>query len=146
MERCDGPSNFVYAWNVRHYCAYNSAMFDCWVCVGRGCCRRMRDTLIGGRDRNTVVGGLLLDGAIHQAAEGGAQTLFLEVAEDNNVARTLYHSRDLRQWAVDQITMSEKTAHRRRPLRCPEKLGSALFVILLNYLIYLLPAFLLLLR
>ena len=44
--------------------------------------------------RGVRVGGLLLDGAIHQAAEGGAETLFLEVAEDNNVARTLYHSRD----------------------------------------------------
>lgn len=44
--------------------------------------------------RGARVGGLLLDGAIHQAAEGGAETLFLEVAEDNNVARTLYHSRE----------------------------------------------------
>ena len=44
--------------------------------------------------RGARVGGLLLDGAIQQAAGGGAQTLFLEVAEDNDVARTLYASRD----------------------------------------------------
>ena len=36
---------------------------------------------------------MLLDGAIHQAKNGGAEKLFLEVAEDNNVARALYVSR-----------------------------------------------------
>lgn len=44
--------------------------------------------------RGARVGGLLLDGAIYQAAEGGAEKLFLEVAEDNNIARALYDSRD----------------------------------------------------
>ena len=44
--------------------------------------------------RGACVGGLLLDGAIHHAAKGGAGKLFLEVAEDNNIARALYGSRD----------------------------------------------------
>lgn len=43
--------------------------------------------------RGAHVGSMLLDGAMHQAAQGGATTLFLEVAEDNDVARTLYDSR-----------------------------------------------------
>ena len=43
--------------------------------------------------RGAHVGAMLLDGAMHQAAQGGAQKLFLEVAEDNDVARTLYDSR-----------------------------------------------------
>lgn len=43
--------------------------------------------------RGARVGALLLDGAMHQAALGGADKLFLEVAEDNDVARTLYDSR-----------------------------------------------------
>jgi ribosomal-protein-alanine N-acetyltransferase len=43
--------------------------------------------------RGAHVGSMLLDGAMHQAAQGGAATLFLEVAEDNDVARTLYDSR-----------------------------------------------------
>ena len=44
--------------------------------------------------RGARVGGLLLDGAIHQAVQGGAEKLFLEVAEDNDVAQALYISRD----------------------------------------------------
>ena len=43
--------------------------------------------------RGARVGALLLDGAMHQAAQSGARMLFLEVAEDNDVARTLYDSR-----------------------------------------------------
>ena len=43
--------------------------------------------------RGAHVGAMLLDGAMLQAAQGGAQKLFLEVAEDNDVARTLYDSR-----------------------------------------------------
>ena len=43
--------------------------------------------------RGAHVGAMLLDGAMHQAAHGGARKLFLEVAEDNDIARTLYDSR-----------------------------------------------------
>jgi len=43
--------------------------------------------------RGARIGALLLDGAMRQAVQAGAETLFLEVAEDNDVARTLYDSR-----------------------------------------------------
>lgn len=45
--------------------------------------------------RGSGVGGLLLDGAIAQASGAGAEKLFLEVAEDNDIARNLYTSRGL---------------------------------------------------
>ena len=45
--------------------------------------------------RGAGVGGLLLDGAMHQAAQAGAIKLFLEVAEDNDIARRLYDSRGM---------------------------------------------------
>ena len=43
--------------------------------------------------RGAHVGAMLLDDAVRQASNGGAERIFLEVAEDNNVARTLYVSR-----------------------------------------------------
>lgn len=45
--------------------------------------------------RGDGVGGFLFDGAMEQAANAGATRLFLEVAEDNDVARRLYESRGL---------------------------------------------------
>lgn len=45
--------------------------------------------------RGDGVGGFLFDGAMEQAAIAGAEKLFLEVAEDNDVARHLYSSRGL---------------------------------------------------
>jgi len=45
--------------------------------------------------RGDGVGGFLFDGAIEQASVAGATKLFLEVAEDNDVARHLYNSRGL---------------------------------------------------
>ncbi len=45
--------------------------------------------------RGAGVGGLLFDGAIAQASGAGAEKLFLEVAEDNTVARSLYTGRGL---------------------------------------------------
>ncbi|MFT5488933.1 MAG: ribosomal-protein-alanine N-acetyltransferase [Alphaproteobacteria bacterium] len=45
--------------------------------------------------RGDGVGGFLLDGAMEQASVTGATKLFLEVAEDNDVARRLYSSRGL---------------------------------------------------
>lgn len=45
--------------------------------------------------RGDGVGGLLFDGAMEQASVAGATKLFLEVAEDNDVARRLYSSRGL---------------------------------------------------
>lgn len=45
--------------------------------------------------RGDGVGGFLFDGAIEQASVAGATKLFLEVAEDNDVARHLYDSRGL---------------------------------------------------
>jgi [ribosomal protein S18]-alanine N-acetyltransferase len=45
--------------------------------------------------RGSGVGGLLLDGAITQASVAGAEKVFLEVAEDNDIARNLYTSRGL---------------------------------------------------
>jgi ribosomal protein S18 acetylase RimI-like enzyme len=45
--------------------------------------------------RGRGVGALLLDGAIVQAHALGATKLFLEVAEDNEIARRLYDSRGL---------------------------------------------------
>lgn len=45
--------------------------------------------------RGTGVGGFLFDAAIDRAAAAGAAKLFLEVAEDNDVARKLYTSRGL---------------------------------------------------
>jgi [ribosomal protein S18]-alanine N-acetyltransferase len=45
--------------------------------------------------RGSGVGALLFDGAIAQASAAGAEKLFLEVAEDNDVARRLYTSRGL---------------------------------------------------
>lgn len=45
--------------------------------------------------RGAGVGGLLFDAAIDQASAAGAAKLFLEVAEDNDVARNLYSSRGL---------------------------------------------------
>jgi ribosomal-protein-alanine N-acetyltransferase len=50
---------------------------------------------VGPEHRGAGVGALLLDGAIQQAISGGAAKLFLEVAEDNDVARGLYDSRGL---------------------------------------------------
>lgn len=41
--------------------------------------------------RGFGLGALLLEGAIRQSAALGAAKLFLEVAEDNTVARNLYH-------------------------------------------------------
>ncbi len=46
--------------------------------------------------RGAGVGGLLLDGAMARAREAGARRLFLEVAEDNRVARRLYDGCGLR--------------------------------------------------
>ena len=43
--------------------------------------------------RGARVGAMLLDGAMHHATTVGAEKLFLEVAEDNDVARMLYDSR-----------------------------------------------------
>ena len=37
----------------------------------------------------------MFDGAIAQASAAGAEKLFLEVAEDNDIARRLYSSRGL---------------------------------------------------
>jgi ribosomal-protein-alanine N-acetyltransferase len=45
--------------------------------------------------RGVGVGGLLFDAAIDRAKISGANKLFLEVAEDNDIARTLYTSRGL---------------------------------------------------
>lgn len=45
--------------------------------------------------RGLGLGALILDGAIQQATVAGAGKLFLEVAEDNIVARGLYESRGL---------------------------------------------------
>lgn len=45
--------------------------------------------------RGDGVGGFLLDGAMEQASIAGAAKLFLEVAEDNDVARKLYSGRGL---------------------------------------------------
>jgi [ribosomal protein S18]-alanine N-acetyltransferase len=45
--------------------------------------------------RGGGVGGLLFDAAIAQASAAGAAKLFLEVAEDNDIARNLYASRGL---------------------------------------------------
>lgn len=45
--------------------------------------------------RGDGVGGFLFDGAMEQASIAGAKKLFLEVAEDNGVARQLYSSRGL---------------------------------------------------
>ena len=45
--------------------------------------------------RGAGVGGFLFDAAIDRAASAGAAKLFLEVAEDNEVARNLYTSRGL---------------------------------------------------
>ena len=45
--------------------------------------------------RGAGLGGLLFDGASDQAVAAGAVQLFLEVAEDNDVARNLYTSRGL---------------------------------------------------
>ena len=45
--------------------------------------------------RGDGVGRFLFDGAMEQASVAGAKKLFLEVAEDNDVARRLYASRGL---------------------------------------------------
>lgn len=45
--------------------------------------------------RGDGVGGLLFAGAMEQASLAGATKLFLEVAEDNDIARRLYSSRGL---------------------------------------------------
>lgn len=45
--------------------------------------------------RGAGVGTLLLRGSIEQARAGGASRLFLEVAEDNDVARRLYQGHGL---------------------------------------------------
>ena len=45
--------------------------------------------------RGDGVGGCLFDGAMEQACIEGATKLFLEVAEDNGIARQLYSSRGL---------------------------------------------------
>lgn len=45
--------------------------------------------------RGDGLGGFLLDGAIEYASAGGATKLFLEVAEDNDIARRLYSGRGL---------------------------------------------------
>lgn len=45
--------------------------------------------------RGDGVGGLLFAGAMEQASVAGATKLFLEVAEDNDIARRLYSSRGL---------------------------------------------------
>ena len=50
---------------------------------------------VGVEHRGRGVGALLLDGAIVQARALGATKLFLEVAEDNEIARHLYDSRGL---------------------------------------------------
>lgn len=46
--------------------------------------------------RGAGVGGLLLEGAMARAREAGARRFFLEVAEDNHVARRLYEGCGLR--------------------------------------------------
>ena len=45
--------------------------------------------------RGDGVGGFLFDGVMEQASIAGASKIFLEVAEDNEVARRLYLSRGL---------------------------------------------------
>jgi ribosomal-protein-alanine N-acetyltransferase len=45
--------------------------------------------------RGNGVGTMLLQGAMEQARRSGAAKLFLEVAEDNVVARNLYHRHGL---------------------------------------------------
>ena len=50
---------------------------------------------VGSEHRDRGVGALLLDAAIVRARALGANKLFLEVAEDNEIARRLYHSRGL---------------------------------------------------
>ena len=131
MERCDGPSNFVYARDVR-YCCQKSERSIAGFALGRVAADQcgILSLAVAIQHRGARVGGLLLDGAIHQAAEGGAETLFLEVAEDNNVARTLYHVATLRQGRRPNY-YARKDGTRRRPLLCLERLGSALFIVCL---------------
>jgi len=50
---------------------------------------------VGSEHRGRGVGALLLDGAIVKARALGATKMFLEVAEDNDIARRLYDSRGL---------------------------------------------------
>lgn len=45
--------------------------------------------------RGAGVGGLIFDAAMERASQAGAAKLFLEVAEDNDIARNLYAGRGL---------------------------------------------------
>lgn len=72
-------------WNVAGFALLRMAADECEVL----------SLAVAPERRGAGVGGLLFDAAINRAAVSGAAKLFLEVAEDNDVARNLYTSRGL---------------------------------------------------
>ena len=71
--------------------------------------------------RGDGVGGFLLDGAMEYASVAGAIKLFLEVAEDNDVARRLYEGRGLAPVGrrPDYYTRKDGTTAAALTMSCP---------------------------
>lgn len=69
-------------WSVAGFALVRSVADEC----------ELLSLAVAPEQRGNGVGALLLEGVIRQSAAGGAAKLFLEVAEDNAVARNLYRS------------------------------------------------------
>ena len=69
--------------------AVQSRQWSMWDRARPYCCRRVEilSIAVAPEHRGAHVGAMLLDGA-SSGGTGGVQKLFLEVAEDNDVART----------------------------------------------------------
>lgn len=72
-------------WTVSGFALLRAAADEC----------ELLSLAVAPEQRGKGIGKLLLQGTMHQARVAGARTLFLEVAEDNTVARRLYSEHGL---------------------------------------------------